>query len=386
MVSSKRKIIGLYLEDIKVEEETGVKRLEEPYHIVPPKASYAIIDGKYFSETELLSVWLSRVTDFGTDQNKYEDFALQNKYNFMLCEAEVDIKHDKLGIVVTKVLDREKYDELLKIKRIPKVFRTSIKYEGYSYEPIFMYEVNELYYGAFLEKNNYRNEEPKIEKFFFEKKKFDMGDFEAKKELPLGEKIYIENELEKDTKKEYLNKLIKEYKEQKENHDKKVSLHEKELDNFKKENKDLITIINKYYQKFNELKEKYDNFSAYECNEERKYIDDLIIMVKGLTNKEKDLLKEVIASEEEIIKTLENIQNMLSNIKIEKNTKTSNNIGTVIGVGAIVVVVVICIVSIFSNNGSDEPNYNQEWCASKSDTYNKCSYSYFEGRCVCKRR
>lgn len=81
-----------------------------------------------------------------------------------------------------------------------------------------------------------------------------------------------------------------------------------------------------------------------------------------------------------------------------KSSQKSYDIGCVIFIGFFLLMVIIIIVSlaiIGSNSGSSSSRENkaremeerkETKCRAKSDDYNKCSYSAWEGRCVCKRR
>lgn len=57
--------------------------------------------------------------------------------------------------------------------------------------------------------------------------------------------------------------------------------------------------------------------------------------------------------------------------------------------GVLVFIVIVILASIFGED--DDASTKREVakkqsCQSQSSTYYKCSYSYFEGRCVCKLR
>lgn len=59
-----------------------------------------------------------------------------------------------------------------------------------------------------------------------------------------------------------------------------------------------------------------------------------------------------------------------------------------------IIIVVLLFVTIITLTGctddnseeADELNKKKEQCSAITDTYNKCSYSVWEARCVCKRR
>lgn len=59
-----------------------------------------------------------------------------------------------------------------------------------------------------------------------------------------------------------------------------------------------------------------------------------------------------------------------------------------IAIICIILIMTIIGIFVFNNNNNDDNknDYNQEWCNSSSNSYQKCYYSHYEDRCICKDR
>lgn len=55
-------------------------------------------------------------------------------------------------------------------------------------------------------------------------------------------------------------------------------------------------------------------------------------------------------------------------------------------VGLILIGISSCSVDDSSKEEEEELARKREYCSAKSNTYYKCSYSIWEGRCICKQR
>lgn len=59
-------------------------------------------------------------------------------------------------------------------------------------------------------------------------------------------------------------------------------------------------------------------------------------------------------------------------------------------IGMVIIVFIMGITltgcTAYESDEDRELNRKKEQCSAMSDTYNKCSYSLWEARCVCKRR
>lgn len=364
----------VFIDELDVTENKGVRSIENPYK-VEGSALYIWNNLLFYPSDKIFKISFSDKM-FGTQKNKYTKFAKEYSHKIIICEAVISEISSKYYVHITKMLDDNDYDKVI-ISKNRRVINNNFnfKYEGITYKSILIYRIHDLYFGAFAEMNANQNEEMPIKCLFFE------NDYSKDNPLPyfnLPEKEieFINNLLTTSKYQKEINDLKIEFKNKKE----QINKEQKELIKFKKNNIDLIKIIKKYYSPYDENMLDLINISS-----EINYINDVINECDLLSNEELIKIQQIIGSNVPVIEQLSNNIKYLQNVKSKENQRLSDKIGFAVISCFVAFFSIVFIVSLF-NGDNDVDTTKQSYCSSMSDAYNKCSYSYLEGRCVCKRR
>lgn len=220
--------VAVFVNEIVLEEETSIKRLEYPYKL-KVNYSYALINGRYIRKEEILLVSFSSITnEFGSDKEAYLNFIKEYSHKLVLMEANISTMTDRVSIFARKLIDYEKYDEIVMTDRkLINTLENLIKIRDKKLNNILLYENNDLYYGLYMHMN-FDKEEPKLYYCYFIKQDINKGVINPTNACIDKHEIDFMNECLKDKKyKGIQNKLIEKFQIQKESNEKEQKKQEK---------------------------------------------------------------------------------------------------------------------------------------------------------------